>query len=86
MLGCLDVEVGLLQLATIQTLCSLVGLAVLCAYAWDTRKIRRATLAQSSASRRPFFNVFWSEGAWRIVNAGAGIALNVTWAIERTPR
>jgi hypothetical protein len=66
---------------TIQAACAFIGLFVLGVYAWDTRKIRLATLAQSTASRRPFFSIFQDEHTkvWRLINAGSGVALDVTW-------
>ena len=66
---------------TLQATCAFIGLLVLGVYAWDTHKIRMATLAQSSASRRPFFNIFLDKETqtWHLVNAGSGVALSVTW-------
>ncbi len=40
---------------TIQAVCAVLALFGLFVYAFDTRRIRNATLAQSEASRRPYF-------------------------------
>lgn len=40
---------------TIQAVCAVLTLFGLFVYAFDTRRIRNATLAQSEASRRPYF-------------------------------
>jgi hypothetical protein len=64
---------------TIQAVCQIFGLVGLLAYAVETYRIRRSTLSESDASRRPFFEIFVGEYGLRVKNTGAGIALNVKW-------
>ncbi|MGI4756598.1 MAG: hypothetical protein ACRYGF_07085 [Janthinobacterium lividum] len=54
-----------------------IGLAMLCFYSLETRRIRQATLAQSDASRRPFITIHATEPHLIFKNSGAGPALDV---------
>ena len=77
----------------IQAVCAIFALVGLVVYAWDTRQFKMATLAQSEASRRPFFEYLtrweqWTNGpppgvkrveVVSLKNTGVGIALDVTW-------
>ncbi len=67
-----------------QAVGAFAGLIVLGIYAFDTRRIREATLNQSSASRRPFFilttdSPMQGVSVWQIKNVGVGPALETTW-------
>jgi len=66
----------------IQATCAVLGLLGLIWYALETRSIRKATLAQSAASRRPYFHLVRSKefpGCHVAKNIGSGIALKVQW-------
>jgi len=68
--------------AAIQAACAILGLLGLFWYAIETRSIRRATLAQSAAARRPYFTLKISRefpGCFITRNIGAGIALKAQW-------
>jgi hypothetical protein len=77
--------------STVQAVCAILASAGLAIYAWDTRRIRQATLSQTDASRRPFFELIEEdfratlnspaqlERVLSFRNAGVGIALDVAW-------
>ena len=75
----------------IQSVCAVLGLLGLGVYAFDTRAIRNATLAQSDASRRPFLDLIANEfsaignNAYSVQNNGAGPAISVAWAPAGIP-
>jgi len=75
---------------TIEAACAVLAFFGLVFYAFDTRQIRYATLAQSNASRRPYFHpedwkdpnnteVFKGKEYYQFRNCGAGIAVNISW-------
>lgn len=78
---------------TIQAFSAFMGLLGLAYYARETRRIRIATLAQSDASRRPYFHAedwevpknlqdaeeFEGKDYYQFKNCGSGIALEVCW-------
>lgn len=78
---------------TIQAFSAFLGLLGLALYAMDTRRIRIATLAQSDATRRPYFHPedweapknlknapeFKLKDYYQFKNCGSGIALEVSW-------
>lgn len=70
----------------IQAVCAILALIDLAVYAFDTRAIRVATLAQSDASRRPFLDLITNDfsyignQAFSLKNNGVGPAISVAWA------
>ena len=70
---------------TIQAFCAFAGISGLAWYAIETRLIRRSTLAQEKATRRPFIVIPDSvlRAEWTAVceltNVAEGPALKITW-------
>jgi hypothetical protein len=69
----------------LQAIAAIIGVVALGCYVLDTRRIRKATLAQSEASRRPFFRTSAEtlesrnlNEKFMAINVGEGHALNVT--------
>lgn len=67
----------------IQVTIAVLGLVVLCKYAWDTRAIARGAVEQSRTILLPFLSLTIvpksSDQEWHIKNLGSGPAINITF-------
>ena len=71
-------------LALLQVIVMTITLIVLCVYAYDTRRIAQASVAQTENSQKPFLvllqkpqQVGQHPGGWALENQGFGPAINI---------
>lgn len=64
----------------VQTIAAVLGLFILCKYAWDTRTLARASTRQLEAQQMPFLSIDIVNRICSVKNFGSGPAINIDLA------